>query len=155
MLLLAIFISDYRFWILLSYLGDERTHLVISMAIYVFLDPYFGYILVTSLLTSASINIILKHLYALPRPSTAYQVVPVQSYGFPSGHAQLTTTIWSLLLWIAMKKFRLDTKMKTLLWILVATMIISVSTSRVMLGVHYIRDVVGGFVFGLTIALTS
>lgn len=64
---------------------------------------------------------------------------------FPSGHALAVTVLWGLIV--------VDLDVRTL-WerLLVAvSVVLLVSASRVLLGVHYIADVVGGVFFGLTL----
>lgn len=102
----------------------------------------------------------LKQLFTLPRPPMPGGVVGLHyvptllhgayietatasGYGFPSGHALLTTVAWgglALVLDVSTRKRR----------VLVAGAVVAlVGFSRVALGVHYAADVVAGVVIGL------
>ena len=80
----------------------------------------------------------------MPRPDFVSHLVSMgDPYGFPSGQAQLTSTIWGI--------FFLCTKNK-LIRFLSVFMIIAIFFSRMYLGVHTIYDVSVGTILGLTTA---
>ena len=94
---------------------------------------------------SALINTYLKDFFQDPRPDALLNIDPWAStidlsYGFPSGHAQLAIVIWGFLF--------LNTK-NIFLKILFTFLIITISFSRIYLGVHDISDVIGGIIIGL------
>ena len=94
---------------------------------------------------SALINTYLKDFFQDPRPDVILNIDPWASpvdlsYGFPSGHAQLAIVIWGFLF--------LNTK-NIFLKILFVFLILTISLSRIYLGVHDISDVIGGIIFGL------
>ena len=98
------------------------------------------------LFISGLINGFLKDYFQDPRPATEFMLDPRigQSYGWPSGHAQIAVTLWGLIA-IEFKNNWLTT--------FCVLMIGLVSFSRIYLGVHDIGDVFAGLLIG-TIILT-
>ena len=98
------------------------------------------------LFISGLINGFLKDYFQDPRPATEFMLDPRigQSYGWPSGHAQIAVTLWGLIA-IEFKNNWLTT--------FCVLMIGLVSFSRMYLGVHDIGDVFAGLLIG-TIILT-
>lgn len=81
----------------------------------------------------------LKHVFALPRPPLSAE----DGFGFPSGHALGTTVFWggvALLTHRGTRRRRLS---------VASAVILLVSTSRVVLGVHYLVDVLAGVGVGV------
>ncbi|MGM0591404.1 MAG: phosphatase PAP2 family protein [Halobacteriota archaeon] len=86
----------------------------------------------------------LKAMFALPRPPGAME----SGFGFPSGHALGTTVFWggvALVLPVGARWRRL---------LVASTVVVLVSISRVVIGVHYLVDVVAGVVFGVVLLAT-
>ena len=96
------------------------------------------------LFISGLINGFLKDYFQDPRPATEFMLDPRigQSYGWPSGHAQIAVTLWGLIA-IEFKKNWLTT--------FCVLMIGLVSFSRMYLGVHDIGDVFAGLLIGIII----
>mgnify|MGYP005690479513 FL=1 len=96
------------------------------------------------LFISGLINGFLKDYFQDPRPAMEFMLDPRigQSYGWPSGHAQIAVTLWGLIA-IEFKKNWLTT--------FCILMIGLVSFSRMYLGVHDIGDVFAGLLIGITI----
>ncbi len=87
-------------------------------------------------------NSFLKDLFQDPRPSIEFALDPRvgESFGLPSGHAQIETAMW---LWLAYEIGRR--------WAWIAAIVIAagVSASRIYLGVHDVEDVMGGVLLGV------
>jgi membrane-associated phospholipid phosphatase len=85
----------------------------------------------------------LKSLFAVPRPPDTVAVVHADGFGFPSGHALAATVAYGVLavtLEVGTDRQRFGAA---------ATLVVAVALSRVVLGVHYLRDVVAGVAFGV------
>ncbi|SFC51261.1 PAP2 superfamily protein [Halobiforma haloterrestris] len=95
----------------------------------------------------ASIGFILfiKSIVALPRPPESVHLVPLTDdpYGFPSGHAFMATVVYGGLL-VVLDRYR--DPLPLLGTVLLVT---SISLSRVVLGLHYLGDVVAGAGMGV------
>jgi hypothetical protein len=87
------------------------------------------------------VTLALKSAFALPRPPGALE----DGYGFPSGHALGSTVVWgtaALVLDVGRRRTRLA----------VAGLVIpAVALSRVVIGVHYLVDVVVGVTLGVLV----
>ena len=86
-------------------------------------------------------NTFLKELFMDPRPPLAFALDGRvgDSFGFPSGHAQVAVAMW---FWLAMEIKR------GWAWGLAAFIAAGVCFSRLYLGVHDVEDVLGGALLG-------
>lgn len=128
----------------ITWLGDSTIYLSLLPLALWYGDKSRGTRLALLLLLSLYLNLLLKQVFAIPRPfvvSTAIEAKDnATSYAFPSGHAQGATTLW---LGLAMIYGRPGTL------VIGAILIALVSFSRVYLGVHYPQDAIGGILLGL------
>ncbi len=87
-------------------------------------------------------NTFLKELFMDPRPPLAFALDGRvgDSFGFPSGHAQIAVAMW---FWLAMEIKR------TWGWVAAAIIAAGVCFSRLYLGVHDVEDVLGGALLGV------
>ena len=146
-------------WNDLSWVEGIRTPFLISFfynvsltgyPIFLFLFIAFGYFfwspqrfsrVAMLLFISAVINSFLKDFFQDPRPPADFMLDGGigTSYGWPSGHAQSTVTLWGLLAYELKNKF---------ISIGAITFILLVAFSRMYLGVHDLGDVVAGLLIG-------
>ncbi len=87
-------------------------------------------------------NTFLKELFMDPRPPIAFALDGRvgDSFGFPSGHAQIAVAMW---FYLAMEVRR------PWAWAVAAVLAVGVCFSRIYLGVHDVEDVLGGAALGL------
>jgi len=98
-------------------------------------------------LLSHGLNLFIKHLVERERPSI-YEAANAEGYSFPSGHAMISMVCYGLLAYFIAKKMS-TAKMKLVVQILLATLIFLIGISRYVINVHYLTDVVAGFVIGI------
>jgi len=89
----------------------------------------------------------LKIAFDRARPDLIEHLDHVSSASYPSGHATSAAAVYLLLAWFAPARWR------PLGWALAAAMILLNGFSRIMLGVHWASDVVGGTMLGAAFAL--
>ncbi|MFB6131140.1 MAG: phosphatase PAP2 family protein [Salinigranum sp.] len=93
-----------------------------------------------------SATVALKTALALPRPPLSVRSIPVSDpYGFPSGHAVAATVVYGGLV-------RSVDRLRDRRWALLAAALVAlVALSRVVLGVHYLGDVLAGIGLGVVL----
>ncbi|WP_144905048.1 phosphatase PAP2 family protein [Halobellus captivus] len=90
-------------------------------------------------LCAIGLTVGLKHFFGLPRPPISYR----DGLGFPSGHALGSTIFWG---GVAVLAHRGAWQRRLAL---AAAVVATVSLSRVLIGVHYLADVVAGVALGV------
>ena len=127
---------------ILSFFASEAFVIAIVPAVYWCVHRKKGAELGLLILGSTFINLWIKQLVAWPRP---YELIPSiglareSTYGMPSGHSQLSVVFWAFVVQFLPKKWRLPV-------LLAAPLLIGFS--RIYLGVHFITDVLGGYLIG-------
>lgn len=128
--------------------GHEYAYIAILLIVYWCVDRRVGNRLALVFLASIWLNGYLKELFQTARPMVADGVrvlVVEESFGFPSGHAQGSATLWGRLA----LSFRSPG-----FWVIAALLVALIGLSRVYLGAHYLGDVLGGWaVAALVLAL--
>lgn len=98
-------------------------------------------------------NYFIKQIIQRPRP-TAWRLTNIGGFSFPSGHATTTTVLIGSLLVLAYDLIKNQTLKRWLLGLgilLIGLMLVS----RVIVGVHYPSDVLGGAVLGSLLLYVS
>jgi len=92
---------------------------------------------------------LLKLGFGRARPDVIEHLDHQTSFSYPSGHATSAAAVYLLLAWLAPPRWRAAAAT------LAATMIILNAFSRIMLGVHWASDIVGGTLLGAGFALAA
>jgi len=92
---------------------------------------------------------LLKIAFGRSRPDLVPHLDHVTSASYPSGHATSAAVVYLLLAWLAPRRWR------GAAWALAAAMVVLNALSRMMLGVHWASDIVGGTLLGLAFALAA
>ncbi len=104
------------------------------------------FVAVTSL-GGGIVDTLVKAAVNRPRPTVDHPVATALGKSFPSGHAMSSTvTYGALLVALAPLMVPVARRVATVLTVL---LVLAVGTSRLFLGVHFVSDVLGGFVLGL------
>jgi hypothetical protein len=127
----------------LTVIGSQPVYLFISLLIFWCYERKMGIRVIYVILFSSHIGLLAKTLFGMPRPPDYLHKVIENDFGFPSSHALVSSGFWGYM------GFRIR---KTPIIIAGAIAVFLVSLSRIYLGVHYPGDIVGGIVFGLTVA---
>lgn len=152
-LTITLFLQSLGGWLsapmkLFSFFGQEQFFLLVIPAIYWCLDSGFGFRIGAMLLISGGLNSYLKVLFHSPRPywfSTRVHAYSIEtSYGLPSGHAQIASSIWGLMAALLRRRGA---------WITALVFIFLIGLSRIYLGVHFTEDVLLGWLIGALLVI--
>lgn len=133
------------FWVLITDLGGTTTLMVVAALLFWLTKRHESALIISYAVAGVAFIIGLKALIGLPRPPSELHLIPYENdaYGFPSGHAFASVLVYGGI--VATFNFARER-----LAILVASLLVLlVSISRVVLGVHYLGDVLAGIVVGV------
>ncbi|WP_434739203.1 phosphatase PAP2 family protein [Streptomyces katrae] len=99
------------------------------------------------------LGLLVKHAVARARPHLPDPVAHAPGYSFPSGHAMTATTSCAVLL-LALLPL-VPRRLRPVAWGLAAVSVAGVGYTRVALGVHWVSDVVGGWLLGLAVVTAT
>lgn len=142
-------------WQFFSYFGDVTYWLGFMVSFFIvlpFLDKrdrkkvgWVYKLLLPAVLLSYGASFVLKDFFQIPRLCSGLSSCP-ETYGFPSGHATIAFS-FALVISLYFKKPQIIAPSYGLAFL--------VALSRIMLGVHTLFDVEGGFIVGSLIAFLT
>lgn len=124
-------------------LGSVTALMLILAVVYWVVNRQAGALVASYATAGVAVVLLLKLLFALPRPPVELVGRELDPYGFPSGHAFAAVVVYGGLL------YRFE-KHREPFWLTIVVGLVSfISVSRVVLGVHYIGDIIAGIVVGI------
>ena len=124
-------------------LGYEEFFVLLLPTLYWCFDQMVGFRVGLVLLMGNTFNTFFKFLFHSPRPywisDSVYAYSHETSFGLPSGHAQIAASVWG---WLAVEV------KKRWFRIVAVILIFLIGVSRLYLGVHFLSDVLLGWVLG-------
>lgn len=140
---------------LFTNLGGALVLIMISLLMLLFVkDKKTVLIIIINLIIAFLFNDLLKHIFVRSRPDSINWLVTESGYSFPSGHAMVSMAYYGYLIYLL---YLSKNKYKWLLITLSSIIILLIGISRIYLGVHYLSDVLAGFLVAiiyLTIFIT-
>ena len=95
---------------------------------------------------SSATTYILKHLIERTRP--IYQLYFEDGFSFPSGHATTAMALYGFLILVIWQHTESNKKTKYLSIFFLSLLVILIGVSRLYLGMHYLSDVLVGYLIG-------
>jgi membrane-associated phospholipid phosphatase len=131
-----------------TFLGYENFFFLVLPLVYWSIDAGLGLRIAFILTTSNYLNAIVKMLFTAPRPywvSTEVEPLSVETtFGTPSGHAQNGAALWGIMAARLKKRWA---------WITAFLLIFFIGFSRLYLGMHFVHDVVVGWLIGFALLI--
>ncbi|MDD7761502.1 MAG: phosphatase PAP2 family protein [Firmicutes bacterium] len=121
----------------------------IASAILLFLNKRKeALVLILTMIITALINLLIKEIYLRPRPF--YRLVEEIGYSYPSGHSNAVSSFISMIYFMVKNNYTKRASRITLF--LGSLLAFSIALSRILLGVHYFSDIVGGLLSGYIVS---
>lgn len=129
----------------LTNLGDPLVFVLLVSLVYWLTDHATGLRVIAALFFVFGLTAGLKELLAVERPPPAVRAIEAEGFGIPSGHAAGSTAVYGSLAVLyewGSRRHR---------YAVAAGLAGLVSLSRVVVGVHYVVDVLAGIALGLVV----
>jgi len=129
-------------------MGSAAVLISINAIILIFVkNKKIGLSLLGNLCLITILNQLGKFVFQRPRP--IYKLIEEVGYSFPSGHSMISMAFYGYLIYIIYKYIK-NKYIKYSLMTFLSLIIILIGLSRIYLGVHYVSDVAGGFLFSIS-----
>lgn len=100
-------------------------------------------------LVAAFTSDVMKHFFGRVRPDLVAQLDPIGSPAYPSGHANNAAVVYLLFIMLVPQARHPGWQLAA------AVMILATGLSRILLGVHWPTDVIGGWMLGTSFAFMA
>jgi len=130
-------------------LGGSLILIIVSLIIVLFTkNKKIALAIIINLIIAVLLNEILKFIFQRARPDQINWLVNEIGYSFPSGHSAVSMAFYGFLIYLIYTNFT-NQKYKWILIVILSIIIIFIGISRIYLGVHYLSDVLAGFLFSI------
>ena len=102
-----------------------------------------------NIVSSIVVSRIIKYIFQRERP--VWPLIKETGYSYPSGHTFTATCFYGTLIILVNKYFK--GKLKIFANIFLVLMILLTGLSRIYLGVHYLSDVIAGYILGTIVLI--
>ncbi|MFS0671938.1 phosphatase PAP2 family protein [Ornithinibacillus sp. 179-J 7C1 HS] len=141
----------YTFFRGVTNLGSESfmypfTAIVAAILIILFRNWLPGVLFGLGIYATHQVNKLIKYLVARERPTILEEANAIGE-SFPSGHAMIPIVCYGLLAYFLTQKLK-STSAVLFVQIFFGLLVFCIGISRYVINVHYLTDIVAGFVFG-------
>ena len=137
-----------KIFLIITNLGRPYDLILLTLLSFLLKNKKLSFIITANLGLITIINQVLKFIVKRPRPSDLFLIVET-GYSFPSGHSMVSLSFYGLLIYFIYKYFK-NKNLKIFLITLFSLIIVLIGVSRVYLGVHFVSDVISGFLLSLS-----
>lgn len=142
--------AQVRTWKVFSAVGGPLTWRILAgigaIALWLKHQRRQAVLVVVVMAGAAALSGLVKVWAGRVRPTVPFPIERVGGGSFPSGHALTSFTALALLIVLAWS--RVHGWWRAVLVILAAVVVLAIGASRLMLGVHYLSDILGGWLIG-------
>lgn len=110
-------------------------------------NKLIGCFIYLNLIISGALNQLLKFIIQRPRPNDL-RLIQESGYSFPSGHSMASLAFYGFFIYLIYKKIK-NKYIKIILITILTILILAIGFSRIYLGVHYLSDVMAGFLISI------
>ncbi len=133
-------------------LGNEKLYVIVATILYLGYDKGFARRMFILFFATVFSTVLLKQLFHDPRPPASRLLgEQISGYGLPSGH---TTTSLVFYGYPLLARLEGNRGVKRVLFIFCVFAVVAVPVSRIVIGVHDVQDVLGGYIVGITLIIT-
>ena len=138
--------------IIITNIGEWITVYLLSIPITIYMlakkriGSAIGY--VVAVIGGGGLSILLKYAIGRERPISETTLIRVGGFSFPSGHAMLSVVFYGMIAYFLIKRSN-TWKMKLFIMTSTGFMIFLIGLTRLYLHVHYLSDVIAGYVGGM------
>ena len=132
---------------LFTNLGGALVLIIVSLLMLFFVkNKKIVLIIIINLIIAFLFNDLLKIIFQRSRPDSINWIINERGYSFPSGHAMVSMSYYGFLGYLT---YLSSYKHKWIIISLLSIIIILIGLSRVYLGVHYLSDILAGFLVSI------
>lgn len=148
-----------KIFLVITNIGSENINIGIFCLAYLAVDKKFGRRMIVFFGITSYFTSFLKWSFRDPRPpANAYQLNEFPdtgygetSYGFPSGHTTNSVSVWG---YSYLASQDMEKKKRVPLQIIFIALLLLVPYSRLVIGVHDVDDIMGGYTLGIISIIT-
>lgn len=132
----------------LTNLGGATFLLALSCILFIVLkNKKIPLYILINLTSSFIINETIKSIFVRSRP-IGINVIEETGYSFPSGHSMVSLSFYGFITYLLCKHIK-NKYIKSILIISTILIVLLIGFSRIYLGVHYLSDVIAGFLLAI------
>ena len=134
---------------IITHLSSAPFLIILTLVLLLFLkNKYYKIGIVVNLCIAFLVNTLLKLFFLRDRPNIN-QLISITGYSFPSGHAMTGMAYYGFIIYLLYVYFD-NKKIKWPIIIILSILILLIGFSRIYLGVHYLTDVIGGYLLSIS-----